>query len=176
MPKVAVFIDGASFSIACRRAHSGLPDYGALGRLIARRWNHTLGPIFYYDSLSSHPSSQARQRKFWQVQRERGITLKLGRTEPNHDGSFRQKEVDVMIACDLLTGAFEKSFDRAALVSGDTDFAYAIECAGKLGVEVGWVYLPIQEHLDRLKNVVPAEWRVLIDAKTFRLINQFARR
>jgi uncharacterized LabA/DUF88 family protein len=174
MPKVAVFIDGESFSIQCRRAHSATPDYQALARLIARRWNHSLGPIYYYGSQSTNPSVQARQERYWQAQEDKGITVKLGRMEPNADGGYRQKEVDVMIACDLLTGAFHKSFDRAALVSGDTDFAYAIECATQQGLEVGWVYLPAQAHLDRLKRLFPPDRQLLIDSKTFRTIVQQA--
>ena len=174
MPKVALFIDGESFSIECRRSHSATPDYRALARLVARRWNHTLGPIYYYDSPSGNPATQARQRRFWQAQEAKGITMKFGRTESNGDGSYRQKEVDVMIACDMLAGAFNRSFERAALVSGDTDFAYAIECATQLGLEVGWVYLPSQAHLDRLKQLVPADRQLLIDGKTFRTIGQHA--
>src|SRR5688500_11040380 len=98
MPKVAVFIDGESFSIACRRTHGAQPDYGALAHLIARRWNHTLGPVFYYAGLSHKPAVRERQERFWKAQEAKGITLKFGRMQPNADGSVRQKEVDVMIA------------------------------------------------------------------------------
>jgi uncharacterized LabA/DUF88 family protein len=174
MPKVAVFIDGESFSIACRRTHGAQPDYSALARLIARRWNHTLGPVYYYAGLSPKPAVRERQERFWKAQEEKGITLKFGRLQANADGSVRQKEVDVMIACDILSAAFTRSCDRAALVSGDTDFAYAIECANQQGLQVGWVYLPPWTHHDRLKNLVPAERQLLIDSKTFRLIRQNA--
>lgn len=175
MPSLAVFIDGESFALECRRTHSAQPDYRELARLIARRWHHTLGPIYFYSCQSQNPAVQERQQRFWAAQEAKGITLKFGRMEPNHHGGgYRQKEVDVMIACDLLTGAFHRSFDRAALVSGDTDFGYAIERATELGLEVGWVYLPSQSHVDRLKHLVPAERRLLIDSKTFRLISERA--
>lgn len=42
MPTLAVFIDGESFALECRRTHHAQPDYAALARLIARRWNHAL--------------------------------------------------------------------------------------------------------------------------------------
>ena len=175
MPTLAVFIDGESFALECRRTHSAQPDYRALARLIARRWNHTLGPVYFYSCESRNPAVQERQQRFWRAQEAKGITLKFGRMEPNHSGGgYRQKEVDVMIACDLLTGAFHKSFDRAALVSGDTDFGYAIERATELGLEVGWVCLPSQEHVDRLKELVPSDRRLVIDSKTFRLIREHA--
>jgi uncharacterized LabA/DUF88 family protein len=175
MPTLAVFIDGESFALECRRTHHAQPDYAALARLIARRWNHALGPVFFYSCRSQNPAVQERQRRFWAAQQAKGITLKFGRMEPNHQGGgYRQKEVDVMIACDLLAGAFHKSFDRAALVSGDTDFGYVIERAAELGLEVGWVYLPTQTHLDRLRDLVPPERRLLIDSKTFRLISERA--
>ena len=173
MPTLAVFIDGESFALACRRTHGAQPDYGALARLIARRWHHALGPVYFYSANTPNPAARERQERFWRAQEAKGLTLKFGRMEPDHHrGGYRQKEVDVMIACDLMIGAMQRSFDRAALVSGDTDFGYAVERATELGLEVGWVYLPSQSHLDRLKQVVPADRRLLIDAKVFRLIRE----
>lgn len=172
MPTVALFIDGESFSIQCRRAYSAAPDYLALARLVARRWHHTLGPIYYYASPAAHAAAAARQQRFWAAQEAKGITLRFGRRAPNPDGGYRQKEVDVMIACDLLAAAYERSCDRAALVSGDTDFAYAIERAAGQGLDVGWVHLPSQQHLERLRDVVPPHLQLVIDAKTFRTIGQ----
>jgi uncharacterized LabA/DUF88 family protein len=170
MASVAIFIDGESFSIASRSLYGATPDYRALALLIARRWRHTLGPIYYYDSPSSNASTAPRQQRFWRVQEDRGITMKLGRLEHNGDGSYRQKEVDVMIACDMLSVAFTKSFERVALVSSDTDYAYAIECAMRLGLEVGWVYLRSQAHIDRLKLLIPTDCQLLIDDRTFRAL------
>jgi hypothetical protein len=96
--------------------------------------------------------------------------MKLGRLERNGDGSYRQKEVDVMIACDMLSVAYTKAYERVALVSGDSDYAYAIECATNLGLEVGWVFLRSQAHVERLQALVPPERRLMIDDKMFRAL------
>lgn len=47
-----------------------------------------------------------------------------------------EKGVDVMIATDLVSGAFKNLFDTAILVSGDGDFFPAIEAAKGLGKHV----------------------------------------
>lgn len=172
MPKVDVFIDGDNLSIECQKLYYARPDYKTLARLIATRCNHTLGSIRYYDSPSSNPATQPRQQRFWEQLKAKHIEVKLGRIESNYDGTHRQKECDVMLACDMIYGAFTKQYDRAVLVSGDTDYAYAIEMIVSLGVEVGWVYLPSQEHSDRLKQLIPVGHRLLLDEKTFRTVRQ----
>ena len=168
MPRIAILIDGGSVSIAARKLYGATPDYKALAVRVASHWKHALGPIYYYDSPSSNPAALPAQRRFWQIQETSGVTMKLGRLEHNGDGSYRQKEVDVMIACDMLSAAFTKAYERVALVSGDSDYAYAIECATRLGLEVGWVYLRTQAHVERLKLLIPPERQLMIDDKMFR--------
>ena len=82
-----------------------------------------------------------------------------------------------MLATDLLWDGFNHRYDRAVLVSGDTDYAYAIEkIQDELGLEVGWVCLPSQIHADRLRQVIPEDRRILLDHKTFRTVRQQRRR
>jgi uncharacterized LabA/DUF88 family protein len=170
MAKVDVFIDGDNISIECQKLYGARPDYKTLARLVASRFHHTLGTVRYYDSPTRNPIVQPRQQRFWEELRQKHIEVKLGRTEPNYDGTHRQKECDVMVACDMLYGAFTTEYDLAVLVSGDTDYAYALEMVTRQGREVGWVYLPSQEHVDRIKQVVQVERRLLLDEKTFRTV------
>ncbi len=172
MAKVEVFIDGDNISIECQQVYGARLDYKALARLIASRFHHTLGRVIYYDSPTSNRMIQPGQQRFWEQLRGKHIHVKLGRTESNYDGSHRQKECDVMLACDMVHGAFTRQYDRAVLVSGDTDYAYAIEMIHQQGLEVGWVYLPSQEHTDRLMQLIPEDRRILLDEKTFRTVRQ----
>jgi uncharacterized LabA/DUF88 family protein len=48
----------------------------------------------------------------------------------------RQKEVDVLLAVDMLTHGFYKNMTRAVLVSGDLDFRPVVEALLRLGVYV----------------------------------------
>jgi uncharacterized LabA/DUF88 family protein len=48
----------------------------------------------------------------------------------------RQKEVDVLLAVDMLTHGFHKNMTRAVLVSGDLDFRPVVEALLRLGVYV----------------------------------------
>jgi uncharacterized LabA/DUF88 family protein len=47
-----------------------------------------------------------------------------------------QKEVDVALACELLTHAFRNNYDVGIIVSGDRDFVPAIQHAQALGKRV----------------------------------------
>jgi len=172
VPKVHVYIDGDNFTIGCRDIYYSKPDYKALVRLIARECKATLGTVRYYDSTSSNPATQPRQQSFWEELKGKHIEVCLGRTESNYDGTFRQKECDVMLACDMLYDALTKQCDVLALVSGDTDFGHAIELVHKAGAQVWWIYLPSQSHLHRLLQLIPDEHRILVDDKRFRTIRQ----
>ena len=49
------------------------------------------------------------------------------------DGQVVEKGVDIMLATDLLYYAWQDYYDMAVLVSGDGDFAYAIQTLKNLG-------------------------------------------
>jgi uncharacterized LabA/DUF88 family protein len=62
----------------------------------------------------------------------RVLTKKLG----GGRGNPHQKGVDVLLAVDMLQLAFEDRYDVAVLLSGDADFAPAIDRVQSLGKEV----------------------------------------
>ena len=49
---------------------------------------------------------------------------------------YHEKGVDVLMAVDLLVGAYENIYDTAILVSGDGDFVPAIQRVQKLNKKV----------------------------------------
>ncbi len=61
-----------------------------------------------------------------------GYLLKSG-------GKYHEKGVDVKIAVDIVTGAYEDLYDRLILVSSDTDLLPAIQVAREKGKEVEYV-------------------------------------
>lgn len=61
--------------------------------------------------------------------------------------TYHEKGVDVKIATDLLVGAYEDLYNRAYLVSSDTDLRPAIRKARSKGKQieyVGFVHQPSQ--------------------------------
>ena len=47
-----------------------------------------------------------------------------------------EKEVDIMLATDMLSMAYMNVFDTAVLVSGDSDFSYTVEEVQRIGKRV----------------------------------------
>ena len=173
MARADLFIDGQNFSIACRQLIGGYVDVKAFARLIAKKCGHELGATYFYDSPSPTAHIQRNKQVFWQHLRDTpGVVLQLGRTESNYDGTHREKECDVMLAVDMVVRGYEKKYDRAILVGADTDHAHAVKAVQKIGLEVGWAYLPTQDHIDRLKQLIPAPMRMELSEKILRPVRQ----
>lgn len=68
----------------------------------------------------------------------------------------REKGIDVMIAMDILIGAFEDRYDMAILVSSDTDLMPVINYVQKnLGKRVEYVGFDIKDNRIVLEDTVP---------------------
>ena len=173
MARLDVFLDWSNFSIASRDyLHGRRVHPKALARLLAQKCSHQLGETFYYDSPSPNRDVQGRKQRFWSDLEKANVKLCIGRIESNYDGTHREKECDVMIAVDMIVRACEQQYDRAVLVSADTDLAYAIEMIQKRGREVAWAYLPTQRHIDRFRQIIPIALQMELSEKILRPIFQ----
>jgi uncharacterized LabA/DUF88 family protein len=101
---------------------------------------------FYYDCLNDvklPPESEpefdtrvkAQQRLFSTIRSLKGFHVQLGTLKGGHKRR-EQKEVDVLLAVDMLTHAFNRNMTRAVLIAGDLDFRPIIEALVRLGVFV----------------------------------------
>jgi len=175
MARADFFIDGQNFGIACRQLLGSYVDVKGFARMAAKKFGMELGTTFFYDSPSLTPTVQRGQQRFWDaLQKTPGVTLRLGRREPNYDGTHREKDCDVMLAVDMVARAYEKKYERAILVGADTDHAYAITVVQQLGLEVGWAYLSTQNHIDRLRQLIPTDMRLELTEKILRPVRQQA--
>lgn len=100
---------------------------------------------FYYDCLEKEKKSNEDESAFNARLREQDLRLKnLRRVEGCHirlgalKGSKKreQKEVDVLIAVDMLLHAAQKNMSKAILLAGDQDFKPAVEALVQLGIYV----------------------------------------
>ncbi len=151
--KIAIFIDGNNLyhrlkEIPLTSPRSSL-DYNALALLLAGR-EKIVARRYYIGAVreeAGNPRSSklmaAQQRFVSKLQREKwavvfGQLLKTG-------DSYHEKGVDVQIAVDLLVGAYEDLYDRAVLVSSDSDLIPAltkVRAKGKKVEYVGFSHAP----------------------------------
>ena len=136
---MAVFIDG-------RNVHYGLAKLGwptqydvrAFAESISSRFD--LVSVHYYNATPSpiytpEPAYGRQLRYYDQIRSQPGVHVKLGYL--NMKGAKPvEKLVDVMLALDLALGAARDTYDVAALVSADGDFAAAVDEAKLAGKEV----------------------------------------
>ena len=115
-PRLAIFVDGANMDIGSKAA--GI-------RINYQKFRAFLGgtrPVVfanYYNSKSGDPAEIA----FYFRVEKAGFKLILG---PRKVPGQSQKEIDVQIAVDMVSGAFTDLFDNALLVTGDGDLAPAV--------------------------------------------------
>ena len=136
--RVAVFIDGSNLYHAleenCGRTDLNFATFAE--KLADKR------PIYrtYYYNVRQTDRKRPRnargskdQERFLNVlYGTQYLEVRLGRTR-EHQGVTVEKGVDIMLATDLLQYAWRDHYDTGIVVSGDGDFAYAIQTAKDLG-------------------------------------------
>lgn len=143
--KVAVFIDGGNLYRLLKQ-HGIFPgkrfNYSALIGLVLRG-RALVSKAYYVGIVRNHDNtaeSQKRvdgQQKFLGILEKEGFHIERGRIVYDHD--IREKGVDVKMAVDIVSGAFENKYDVAVVVSSDTDLLPAIKHVIAMGKKVEYV-------------------------------------
>jgi uncharacterized LabA/DUF88 family protein len=140
--RVAVFIDGSNLYHALRdnfkRVDLNFADF--INALLGQR---RLFRTYYYNVLQdprSRPEGYSDQQEFLDVLRKTPyLEVRLGTTKLLQ-GIPVEKGIDIMLATDLLYFGWINLYDVAILVSGDGDFAYALQAAKNMGKHVEVAY------------------------------------
>jgi uncharacterized LabA/DUF88 family protein len=108
----------------------------------------SLQRVYYYDAIVDSDVDQKKnqeQNQYFEIIRKLNYhQVKLARLIKTNDG-FKQKGVDVLLAIDMITKAYENHYDIAALVAGDDDFIDVVKSVKDLtGKHVYGVYYPEQ--------------------------------
>jgi len=147
--RVAVFIDGGYLDHI-------LSDLGIFGKLDYRVFVDSLkadGELFrayYYHCLpyQSPTPTPAESERFGKAQRFHASIDRLprfmvrqgrlARRGTRGDGSpiFEQKQVDILLACDVVLLSAKHQMSEMVLVSGDSDFLPAVKIARDEGIVV----------------------------------------
>jgi len=157
MNRIAILIDGNNFYKGCQLNFNRTDvDFRRLGLKLCRQVGGELLRIYYYNahvSKTIDPLGYQRQQKFFDNLRATPyITLKLGhlvyhrlRGEQGFSSQFfpTEKGIDVQIAVDMIRLGLLKSCEGTILVSGDSDYIYAVRFAKDLGSNVYIASFPI---------------------------------
>ena len=99
----------------------------------------------YYIGAIRVKENDSKSFELWRNQRILLGKLKNGNWQIGlghmlkNDAIYHEKGVDVLMAVDLLTGAYEDLYDTAILVSSDTDLIPAIEKVRKMKKKVEYI-------------------------------------
>jgi len=133
--RVAIFIDGSNLYHALRSNFNRYDvNFGAfIQKLCGTR---SLFRAYYYNILQD-PAQRAdayrEQQEFLSALRDTPyLEVKLGTTKLAQ-GVPVEKGIDVMLVTDLLQFAWRDLYDVAMVVSGDADFAYAMQAVKNMG-------------------------------------------
>jgi len=140
--RVAIFIDGSNLYHALENnfKRHDLNYEGFTQKLCGERH---LYRTYYYNVLqdpAQRPEGSRDQQDFLEVLRKTPyLEMRLGGTKMSQ-GQAVEKGIDVMLATDLLDMAWRDFYDVAVIVSGDADFAYAVQTVKNLGkfIEVAY--------------------------------------
>ena len=156
--RACVFIDGGNLYHRLREC--GWPtdvDIAEFGRRLAglRR----LVSVFYYNvppPRTNPPQQIARQRRYYaRVQAGAGVLFCMGYLQERKvEGLsvFEEKGVDIDLAVDMLSGAFEDRYDTAILVSSDGDFKPVVQAVQRRGKRVEYVFFPKAQRSNALAS------------------------
>lgn len=140
--RVAIFIDGSNLYHSLKnnfgRSNINFTEFTA--RLCGPRW---LMRTYYYNILQDQfqwPTGYLEQQEFIDVLRKTPyFEVKLGTTKVAQ-GQPVERGIDIMLATDMLNLAWKNAYDVAVLVSGDSDFAYAMQSIKNMGKQVEIAY------------------------------------
>ena len=143
MERVVVFIDGSNFyhGLKANFGRTRVDFYKFAASLCGD--NRKLIRIYYYNvpfkKEIDEEKYKSQQKFFSSLENTPYLELKLGRLEPRGN-TFIEKGVDILLAVDMLKYAYDDTYDTAILVSGDGDFAAAINAVKDRGKHVEHAY------------------------------------
>ena len=142
--RVAIFIDGSNLYHAleenCGRMDLDFREF--ISKLCGER---QLFRAYYYNILQDADRKghayQEQQKFLSTLYNTHFLEVRLG-TSKYRGEVLVEKGVDIMMATDLLQFGWRDLYDVAVLVSGDGDFAYALQTVKNLGKHVEVVAFP----------------------------------
>ncbi len=168
--RVAIFIDGSNLYHGLRTflGHANIDFKKFCDILVDGRH---LTRTYYYNAaekFEENPEGHQKQQSFFdKIQSIPFLELKLGRLVVRNGVTF-EKGVDVLITVDMIRYARNNAYDTAVLVSGDGDFAPALEFLKDFGKHIENAYFSngrsfnLTNYSDRFINLDDLDWNEII--------------
>jgi uncharacterized LabA/DUF88 family protein len=136
MERIVIFIDNSNIFKGFRK-YDVKVDYEKLKNLITRDRN--LQNVFLYEGVV-YPMSPEKKRWYKELSNRSGYVIKASFDKIASSGAI-EKKIDIKIAIDIISLAYEDAYDTAVLVSGDGDFVPVVRKLKELvkNVEV-WAF------------------------------------
>ncbi len=138
--RVSAFVDGFNLYhaiSALKTDHLKWVDLKSLCEGFAPSPQYLVGDIYYFTAFATwRPDAFRRHREYVAALQARGVTVVLGKFKEKDGGCLQcgttwkrheEKETDVNLAIYLLDRAYSNTFDRAIVVSADSDLAPGIK-------------------------------------------------
>ncbi|MBX3139670.1 MAG: NYN domain-containing protein [Trueperaceae bacterium] len=169
--RVAIFIDGSNLYNGMREnlRNTRVNLAELINQLLRDR---PLFRTYYYNApLTDDYDEELRegqQRFFDSLRRIPYVTVRFGKLHRRPDGSMVEKGIDVAIAVEALSLAYEDAYDTALLVSGDGDYVELVEAVKRRGKHVECAMFRNQsagtllEHVDIFQNLDELDWSRIV--------------
>ena len=169
--RVAIFVDGSNLYNGMREnlRNTRVNLAELIHQLLRERPLHR---AYYYNApLTDDYDEELRegqQRFFESLRRIPYVTVRFGRLHRRPDGSMVEKGIDVAIAVEALSLAFQDAYDTALLVSGDGDYVELVETLKRYGKHVECAMFRNQsagillEHVDVFQNLDELDWTKIL--------------
>lgn len=164
--RIAIFIDGSNLYHGLKN-NTGRTDVDFKKFCDFLLNNRRLTRIYYYNAPKKAQDDstgyKSQQSFFSRIKQTPFLELKLGRLE-KRGGILIEKGVDVLITVDMIKYARNNAYDTAILVSGDGDFAPALEFLKEFGKHIENAYFSkgrsnnLANHSDRFINLDNLPW------------------
>lgn len=157
--RIAILVDGSNLYHYLRELKlTGLAefDYQAFAKFLAHG-RTVVSATYYIGKVRSRGDAKGEELRRWQQRLVARLHTMGWRVEYGHmmetNGVFQEKGVDVHMAVDVLTGAYDDVYDTAVLVSSDTDLIPAVHGVRRKGKKVEYIGFAHRPSFGLIKNV-----------------------
>ena len=127
MERITIFIDNSNIFQGFRK-YNLKADYEKLKNIIIK--GRKLQGIFLYEGVV-YPMSPEKKKWYKDLSDKSGYVIKVSFDKIAFNEAI-EKKVDIKIAIDIISLAYENAYDTAVLVSGDGDFVPVIKKVKRL--------------------------------------------
>ena len=148
--RIIIFIDNSNIFRGFKK-YKVKVDYEKLKKLISQ--NRDLQAIILYEGVI-YPLNPNKKKWYEDLKKNSGYLIKTSFDKKTSKTAI-EKKIDVKIAIDIISLAYENAYDTAVLVSGDGDFLPVIKKLKKLNKNIEiWAFRYslaniIKEELDK---------------------------